>query len=93
MINSNPRIHLENLKATPATHPIVDKCIECGFCESHCVSEGLTLSPRQRIVIGREISRLEQTKDNPLLLAQLKKFPITLMILVLQMDYALFRAP
>lgn len=73
MINSNPTIHLENLKATPATHPIVDKCIECGFCESHCVSEGLTLSPRQRIVIGREIKRLEQTNENPLLLAQLKK--------------------
>ncbi len=73
MINTNPRIHLENLKATPATHPVVDKCIECGFCESHCVSEGLTLSPRQRIVIGREIARLEQTNDNPVLLAQLKK--------------------
>lgn len=73
MINTNPRIHLENLKASPATHPIVDKCIECGFCESHCVSEGLTLSPRQRIVIGREIKRLEQTNENPLLLAQLKK--------------------
>ena len=73
IINSNPHIHLENLKATPATHPIVDKCIECGFCESHCVSEGLTLSPRQRIVIGREIKRLEQTNENPLLLAQLKK--------------------
>lgn len=73
LINANPRVHLENLKATPATHPIVDTCIECGFCESHCVSEGLTLSPRQRIVIGREIARLEQTKENPALLIQLQK--------------------
>ncbi|WP_410877558.1 FAD-binding and (Fe-S)-binding domain-containing protein [Myroides sp. DW712] len=73
MINTNPHIHLENLKATPATHPIVDKCIECGFCESHCVSEGLTLSPRQRIVVGREIARLEQTHENPLLLQQLRQ--------------------
>lgn len=73
MINTNTQIHLENLKATPATHPLVDKCIECGFCESHCVSEGLTLSPRQRIVIGREIARLEQTGENPLLLEQLHK--------------------
>ena len=73
MINTNPHIHLENLKATPATHPIVDTCIECGFCESHCVSEGLTLSPRQRIVIGREIARLEQTRENPLLLQQLRQ--------------------
>jgi len=73
IINANPNIHLENLKATPAAHPIVDKCIECGFCESHCVSEGLTLSPRQRIVIGREIARLEQTRENPILLEQLRQ--------------------
>lgn len=72
LINTNPKVHLENLKASPATHPIVDTCIECGFCESHCVSEGLTLSPRQRIVIGREIARLEQTQENPELLVQLQ---------------------
>ncbi|WP_413513204.1 FAD-binding and (Fe-S)-binding domain-containing protein [Myroides odoratus] len=72
LINANPKVHLENLKASPATHPIVDTCIECGFCESHCVSEGLTLSPRQRIVIGREIARLEQTQENPALLVQLQ---------------------
>ena len=73
MINANSHIHLENLKTTPATHPIIDKCIECGFCESHCVSEGLTLSPRQRIVIGREIARLTQTGENPILLEQLRQ--------------------
>lgn len=61
IINSNVNIHLENLKPLPATNEIIDKCIECGFCESHCVSEGLTLSPRQRIVIGREIARLENS--------------------------------
>ncbi|MCS7474466.1 FAD-binding and (Fe-S)-binding domain-containing protein [Myroides odoratimimus] len=59
IINANPHVHLENFKASPATNEIVDKCIECGFCESHCVSEGLTLSPRQRIVVGREIARLQ----------------------------------
>ncbi|MFD0701643.1 FAD-binding and (Fe-S)-binding domain-containing protein [Myroides pelagicus] len=64
IINTNPHIHLENLKPSPATNEIVDKCIECGFCESHCVAEGLTLSPRQRIVIGREIARLENTLED-----------------------------
>lgn len=59
IINANPNVHLENFKPSPATNEIVDKCIECGFCESHCVSEGLTLSPRQRIVVGREIARLK----------------------------------
>lgn len=65
IINENPKIHLENLKPLPAVNEIVDKCMECGFCEPNCVSEGLTLSPRQRIVIAREISRLKATGENP----------------------------
>jgi D-lactate dehydrogenase len=39
--------------------PIVDACIECGFCEPKCPSRRLTLTPRQRIVVQREISRLK----------------------------------
>src|SRR5690606_19283640 len=31
------------------------KCIECCFCEPACPSNGLTLTPRQRIVIWRDI--------------------------------------
>ena len=49
-----------NLKPLPACDPLVDKCIECGFCEPKCPSHGLTLSPRQRIVGWREIARLER---------------------------------
>ncbi|MEK6451297.1 MULTISPECIES: FAD-binding and (Fe-S)-binding domain-containing protein [Myroides] len=71
IINTNPHIHLENFKPSPATNEIVDKCIECGFCESHCVSEGLTLSPRQRIVIGREIARLKNTGEDATMLESL----------------------
>ena len=48
-------IHLKNLKPLPAADDIIDKCIECGFCEPVCPSKGLTLSPRQRIVIWRDI--------------------------------------
>ena len=59
IINDDKEAHLKNLKTLPATNPIVDKCIECGFCEPTCPSNELTLSPRQRIVINREISRLE----------------------------------
>jgi D-lactate dehydrogenase len=36
----------------------VDRCIECGFCESNCPSKDLTLTPRQRITVWREVSRL-----------------------------------
>ncbi|MDR2233385.1 MAG: FAD-binding oxidoreductase [Tannerella sp.] len=66
IINGNPNIHVENLKPLPAVNELVDKCMECGFCESACVAEGLTLSPRHRIVIAREIARLEAVKEaNP----------------------------
>jgi D-lactate dehydrogenase len=58
ILNDDPLIHLRNLKPLPAAHPLVDKCTECGFCESSCPSKDLTLTPRQRIVIYREISRL-----------------------------------
>jgi D-lactate dehydrogenase len=57
----------------PESHAIIDKCIECGFCEPHCVSEGFTLSPRQRIVIAREISRLVATNENPIRLAEIRR--------------------
>lgn len=55
VLSTDPDIHLKNLKPLPAADPIVDKCIECGFCEPVCPSKGLTLSPRQRIVMWRDI--------------------------------------
>ncbi len=57
IIDEDPQAHLKNLKGMPAADPLVDTCIECGFCERMCPSHGLTLSPRQRIVGWREISR------------------------------------
>ncbi|MBK5720713.1 FAD-binding oxidoreductase [Dysgonomonas sp. Marseille-P4677] len=71
IINENPKIHLENLKPLPAVNEIVDKCMECGFCEPNCVSEGLTLSPRQRIVIAREVSRLKVQGEDSVRLKQM----------------------
>ncbi|WP_296265875.1 FAD-binding and (Fe-S)-binding domain-containing protein [Pseudomonas sp. UBA6562] len=55
VLSEDPDIHLKNLKPLPAADDIVDKCIECGFCEPVCPSKGLTLSPRQRIVMWRDI--------------------------------------
>ncbi|MBK5006011.1 FAD-binding and (Fe-S)-binding domain-containing protein [Pseudomonas sp. S32] len=55
VLSEDPSIHLKNLKPLPAADAIVDKCIECGFCEPVCPSKGLTLSPRQRIVMWRDI--------------------------------------
>jgi D-lactate dehydrogenase len=64
IINDNPHVYLENLKPLPKAHEIVDKCIECGFCEVKCPSKNLTTTPRQRIVIQREIARLRAAQEN-----------------------------
>ncbi len=56
ILNSDPDIHVKNLKPMPAAHPLIDKCTECGFCESACVSNEFTFSPRQKITAYREIS-------------------------------------
>ena len=73
IINDDAHAHIKNLKALPAADPIIDKCIECGFCEPVCPSNGLSFTPRGRITSYREISRLTDTNENPKLLAELKK--------------------
>ncbi len=57
ILNEDAEAHIKDLKPLPATHEIVDKCIECGFCEPVCPSKDVTFTPRQRIVGRREISR------------------------------------
>ncbi|KAK9821918.1 hypothetical protein WJX81_005753 [Elliptochloris bilobata] len=59
ILNKDPNVHLKNLKPSPPASAIVDRCIECGFCESNCPSRDITLTPRQRITTWREISRLQ----------------------------------
>jgi len=64
ILNDDRDAHLKNLKPLPRCDPLVDQCIECGFCEPKCPSRGLTLSPRQRIAGWREISRLDRAGDD-----------------------------
>ncbi|WP_421715660.1 FAD-binding and (Fe-S)-binding domain-containing protein [Arcobacter arenosus] len=59
IINDDAEAHLKNLKPMAATNDLVDKCIECGFCEPTCPSNDITLTPRQRITLNRLISQLE----------------------------------
>lgn len=71
IINPNPRAHVENLKTLPVVEREVDPCIECGFCELTCPSRHLTLTPRQRIVLRREMVRLKESGGDPVVLDSL----------------------
>jgi len=73
IFNDDPRCHLNNFKPLPLLHPKVDQCIECGFCEVNCLTCGLTLSSRQRIVVQREIARLKTSHADHKRLRHLQK--------------------
>ncbi len=61
IVNPDPLAHVTDLKNMPEVEPEVDKCIECGFCEHSCPSRDITLTPRQRIVVRRELQRLKDS--------------------------------
>jgi D-lactate dehydrogenase len=65
LLNADDKIHVKNLKLMPLADPVVDLCIECGFCEPACPSLQMTLSPRQRIAVTRERERLRRTGEDP----------------------------
>jgi D-lactate dehydrogenase len=73
ILNPDRNIHLKNLKPIPAASEIIDKCTECGFCEPSCVSADLTLTPRQRIVIHREMTSLARSGKEPHIAASLAR--------------------
>ncbi|MDA8441328.1 MAG: FAD-binding and (Fe-S)-binding domain-containing protein [Peptococcaceae bacterium] len=72
IINDNPNVYLENLKGMPQAHTIIDRCTNCGFCQVICPSKNLTLTPRQRIVVQREIAELKRTGQDPVRLRRLE---------------------
>src|SRR3954471_14804125 len=57
LLNRDPGVHLRNLKTTPEIEEVATTCVECGFCEPVCPSRHLTMTPRQRIVLRREMAR------------------------------------
>jgi D-lactate dehydrogenase len=65
VLNRDPGVHLRNLKTMPEVEEeSASTCVECGFCEPACPSRHLTTTPRQRIVLRREIAR--QPDGSPL---------------------------
>ena len=69
IFNDDPPCHVKNFKQIPVLNNEADKCIECGFCEPNCMSNGLTLSSRQRIVLRREIA----ANPDPAIVKELEK--------------------
>ncbi len=72
VLNRDPDVHLRNLKTTPQIEDSVNTCVECGFCEPVCPSRNLTTTPRQRIVLRREMAR--QPAGSPLQRALLEEY-------------------
>lgn len=73
IFNDDPDCFVKNLKPLPLASEQIDKCIECGFCEVHCLTCGFTLSARQRIVAYREMARLRRSGDDASRLAELEE--------------------
>jgi len=72
VLNRDPGVHLRNLKTTPPIEDSATTCVECGFCEPVCPSRNLTTTPRQRIVLRREMAR--QPAGSPVQRALLEEF-------------------
>ncbi|HET8815186.1 MAG TPA: FAD-binding and (Fe-S)-binding domain-containing protein, partial [Solirubrobacterales bacterium] len=74
LLSRDPGAHLRNLKTTPAIEDWggATTCVECGFCEPVCPSRNLTTTPRQRIVLRREMAR--QPEGSPVQRALLEEY-------------------
>lgn len=66
LLTEDPLGYTRDLKTAPTVESEVDRCVECGYCEPACPSKDVTLTPRQRIVLRREMERARAAGDTVL---------------------------
>src|SRR5205814_1648420 len=74
ILTRDDQVHLKALKSVPTIENVTDSshCVECGFCEPVCPSRNVTTTPRQRIVLRREMAR--QPEGSPVYEALLAEY-------------------
>ncbi|AJI75262.1 4Fe-4S dicluster domain protein [Francisella philomiragia subsp. philomiragia ATCC 25015] len=61
LLNDDKDVFVKNFKRRVKLDKQADKCLECGFCESVCPSRDLSLTPRQRLSVYKEMMILKET--------------------------------
>jgi D-lactate dehydrogenase len=74
LLSDDPKAHLKYLKTSPSVEVEVDRCVECGYCEPVCPSRDITLTPRERIVLRREMKRAGERGDDALVRTLQKEY-------------------
>ena len=60
ILNDDPDVHAKNIRIDATANPLIDRCISCGWCESNCPSRDLSLTPRQRIQVYKEMTKMRE---------------------------------
>jgi len=66
VLTEEPDSFLDHLKVSLPVEEEVDRCVECGYCEPACPSKNLTLTPRQRIALRRDLAAAKARGDEAL---------------------------
>ncbi|MGN8027726.1 FAD-binding and (Fe-S)-binding domain-containing protein [Microbacterium sp. 22242] len=69
VLSDEPVSYLADLKLVATVEEEVDRCVECGYCEPTCPSKDITLTPRQRIVLRRDMTAARARGDDALVAA------------------------